>query len=918
MKRICVILFLLFTMLAWASPVRGHDEYSFTSISLGEGLSHPNVLSLLSDSRGSMWVGTVSGLTRFYHSDVTVYKYQENDASALPDSRIEFLAEDSSGCVWVLTDGGLARYIPQTDSFETVIEEPVWGAVTCENCVIVSGNGCLYICPSGGAAPPEKVTLFDVDDARYRIPYLDILPDGRILAGTSSGGLFICDMNTWSVTPFSVTARPQLMALHVSNDGFVYAAFYGDGFYRYDLSGNEIEHFTTKNSGLSNDYVLDFADYDGMLWVCTDGGGISIFSPSDGSFRTLRRLLRNAWEIPSNSVTVLYEDDFGFLWAGTVKKGFFQIRKKFIQTLNGRDFGLQDDAVSSIYRDSDGVMWIGTDGGGLHKMDPSADFCTPCPSTAGTKVLSIAALDDNTLLLSLYTRGFFTYDKRTGSISPFVAVNEEVNAEMCFNGYLPIIAQVSPDKIYFMSVSPWAFDISGRKFYPMPSDPAAGPMDCLRLAVSGNKFNLFYREKAVLFTTPDSDSLRTLFSIGSHGVITALAYDGNNTIWVGTDVGLGRYDLETSEYKPVHTGLFDSVAALALGDDGQLWVCADNKLFSLEDNLRFASWDLMDGFEPNNIKMNYQYGEDPGYIFFGGSAGLVRIDRRARVLPEQDPLVFPIRLYVNGIPEEFPAAGEPFKVKHKYNSVSVAFTARYRDMFQGGLFRIFIGDGHRTVSEETRESRIALPLLSEGTYSVSVSCLRKDGTFSAPAEILLLRVLPPWYRTVMSRIVMLIILLAAVGIAIRIIRRSQNRQAKNDVAQLLTGLLNASNKDEVIDNENVPQGSEAVPSPFMEKFEKVVNENISNPKLDVQFICDEMMMSRTKLYDKVKQETGKGVNDCINRLRIERSVELLLNTDLSINEIAYNVGFTYPRYFSTLFKNVNGLTPSRFKQENKK
>ena len=73
-----------------------------------------------------------------------------------------------------------------------------------------------------------------------------------------------------------------------------------------------------------------------------------------------------------------------------------------------------------------------------------------------------------------------------------------------------------------------------------------------------------------------------------------------------------------------------------------------------------------------------------------------------------------------------------------------------------------------------------------------------------------------------------------------------------------------------------------------------------------------------KVYNKVKFLTGLGVNDYINRLRIEKSVFLLTNTNMNINEISYEVGFSYPRYFSTSFKQIKGMTPTRFKEENKK
>ena len=53
-------------------------------------------------------------------------------------------------------------------------------------------------------------------------------------------------------------------------------------------------------------------------------------------------------------------------------------------------------------------------------------------------------------------------------------------------------------------------------------------------------------------------------------------------------------------------------------------------------------------------------------------------------------------------------------------------------------------------------------------------------------------------------------------------------------------------------------------------------------------------------------------------LYTEKSVYLLTNTNMNINEISYEVGFSYPRYFSTSFKQVKGMTPTQFKEESKR
>ena len=102
---------------------------------------------------------------------------------------------------------------------------------------------------------------------------------------------------------------------------------------------------------------------------------------------------------------------------------------------------------------------------------------------------------------------------------------------------------------------------------------------------------------------------------------------------------------------------------------------------------------------------------------------------------------------------------------------------------------------------------------------------------------------------------------------------------------------------------------------FMKKINAVIHENLSDEEFSVQQLADAMIVSRSSLYSKIKIITGMGVNDYINRLRIEQAMSLLVNTNLNINEISCEVGFTYPRYFSSTFKSMTGMTPKQFRNE---
>ena len=198
--------------------------------------------------------------------------------------------------------------------------------------------------------------------------------------------------------------------------------------------------------------------------------------------------------------------------------------------------------------------------------------------------------------------------------------------------------------------------------------------------------------------------------------------------------------------------------------------------------------------------------------------------------------------------------------------------------------------------------------------------------------MLTLRVTPPWYQSVWFLCLLGIVLVATTwGIGYKIYQK-KTRRMKGDVGEFLQSVLHTlrtsgqMNEEESSGTEeNVPT-EEATPAPelsetdkaFLEKMDKLIYDNLSSDELSAKFLTDKLAMSRASLYNKVKALTGMGVNDYINRIRIERSVHLLTHTDLSINEISYEVGFSYPRYFSTSFKQMKGMTPTRFKEENRK
>ena len=102
---------------------------------------------------------------------------------------------------------------------------------------------------------------------------------------------------------------------------------------------------------------------------------------------------------------------------------------------------------------------------------------------------------------------------------------------------------------------------------------------------------------------------------------------------------------------------------------------------------------------------------------------------------------------------------------------------------------------------------------------------------------------------------------------------------------------------------------------FMEKLHQTIIDHLDNPQLDIPYLCNLIGISRASLYNKLKAIADMGANDYINKIRIERAMQLIKETNLNFTEISEKVGFASPRYFSTVFKQYTGKTPTQFKKE---
>lgn len=99
---------------------------------------------------------------------------------------------------------------------------------------------------------------------------------------------------------------------------------------------------------------------------------------------------------------------------------------------------------------------------------------------------------------------------------------------------------------------------------------------------------------------------------------------------------------------------------------------------------------------------------------------------------------------------------------------------------------------------------------------------------------------------------------------------------------------------------------------FIERFKKLIEDNLSNSELNVEELGRSMGMSRVQLYRKVKSLTNYAPNELLRIARLKKATSLLSSSDMTIAEITYEVGFTSPSYFTKCYKDHFGESPTDF------
>jgi len=180
-------------------------------------------------------------------------------------------------------------------------------------------------------------------------------------------------------------------------------------------------------TSISNNIIKSlYEGKDSCLWIGTDGGGLNMYDPRTGNFRSYQNDPDDVSSLSNNSVYAVYEDKEGRIWAGTYGGGICILDRdkgKFVRYINNPDdkYSLSGNSIRDIFEDNSGNIWIGTDGGSLCRFDPVgkrfiAYLHDPNdPESIGSNVVLGTEVDNDGYIWSgSWGGGLSKFDPKTG------------------------------------------------------------------------------------------------------------------------------------------------------------------------------------------------------------------------------------------------------------------------------------------------------------------------------------------------------------------------------------------------------------------------------------------------------------------------------------------------------------------------
>ena len=891
-------LFFLFIIVVIVTPVSA--QYSFRSIDLRMGLSDNYVRTIVKDSQGFVWLGTLNGLSRYDGFRIRNYNIVQKDGKL--NNNILRIAQDKRQTLWITTlDGQLFCYDKESDGIcNDAAKRLARLGVRSQGAVFVDADRNLW-CTSTGV-----LYYYVFDDHRlFSMPIKEKIisvscRDGVAFVLTNQGKVYRVNPRQNSIYfmgsyPLSRQIKDLNMFQDSKHNLWLYDKYVPGLFCLRETKLSS--HAEVKKMSDENVMSMD-EDQQGNLWIGTNSNGIIVRDEGGISNRIVHNDL-SSYSLASNHVSVIYIDNENIAWVGTSKLGasFAPVNHAGMMVFNTPYKG----DIGFFCQDSYGKLWIGYDGYGLFCADTGAHFTKNNSSLTSDLVIGGRLAQDKSMYIGTYGGGILRMDER-GTITPVWQKYSQL-------AYARRVIQDKEGNFWIGSTMNGLCEVSktgGFKNYTFTNS-------VLRTnAIT----DMVYSEKEDLLLISTSTGLymlnakKRLQAVPLEALktasINALCIDSRGLRWVCMNDEVRIYDKHFNLLKVFGAqDDMNNVLAITCDHQGQVWLTTSDALFNVrvdrnsnkDYRFHFRKFIDADGFEHITFCKKAIYCTDKGDILAGGCGRYLRLTPAALEDRMTSRKLCFTELRVNG--KMIPFGGNQLKaLTFEHNDEIELFVSTLDYVHAAPLkFAYKLEDEWVTANDNC----INLGQLPFGHYTLQVKVL--DGNEDIMTT-LQLDVKPPLWLSWWA-ICLYVFFCGLVGWLTSKLFISYQKQLEKpsvpDSSALTTHLMPDERPLSEGDNRLIVQAT------------AIVEAHLADAAFSVERFSEEMNLSRSALYKKLMSETGQAPLEFMRTIRLQHGLRLLQQGEMSVAEIAYKTGLS-PKQFSKFFKEQYGCLPSQYKK----
>ena len=721
--------------------IDNHPYYQYKQLSIEDGIP-ASITSLHKDSYGSLWIGTPTGLFRYNGERIRRYHFpapMSNDRQY-----VFFQSSDQQNRIWICTTEGLCHYDMREDSLKVMNRN----GKPLKTRFVLPYNDRLLI--------SAKDTLLVYDSKRLKEVNHIVMPHCLLMAAIVIGKdsilvtdnaqkIQLVDLKQGKVIKSPLPEDEKAFCMLLDSQRRLWLSHYGKGVKCFDQNYRLLHEYNSKTSAMYNDAVIQMAEWDNTIWFASDGGGLQVIWPETNRMQVFSNRLSD--QFPASSIACLCPSNEN-IWVGTVHEGVLNIESGFMTTYMKAAWrkaaGLSAKCTLCLWEDTDGRIWIGTDGGGVNSYDQKTQKFTHYPATFNEKIVSICPLSEQELLVSCYQKGLFRFNKKSGTLTPFVLPNPTAEQEMKDVG-VPVNLWTTPNGDIEMSGKvTYRYSPASRRLTRL--QPNFETRSSWTPIGTYNGYNVLFDRANIFLHNPQTDEFKSIISMEAKQMLAA-EVDKDGKLWVSSTEGVECHDLNKGYMEHILLpDKNDIITSLIVDNDGTVWMGSMSGIYAYNPQLKhFMLYTEMDGVMPNDFLAKPTLLSSDGNVYMGGTGGMVRINTAQVHTKKIAHVSFPIIELHQGEQISYSEPGDVIKLPYKFAPIQIHPLLQGDNIMQPRMYRFFINGVENNVTE-TAHPHFTVYSLAPGKYMLTAQCTLPNGTWCEEQILLKLEVSPPWWR----------------------------------------------------------------------------------------------------------------------------------------------------------------------------